>query len=431
MNILVLAGDIPATTNMPGSPRLFNLCRGLSQRHRLTLVTQSRSHERYQCFLDDPAAEGVFKDIVILPNPPAPGWCGQQVHRLRQEAYFVTRYRSPEYYAEQCQKIRDMVVQGAIDLLYVDGSSMAQYVMNTGPTRPAIIDLHDCGTLLISRTMHVQERWLRRLALYAETRSIARVERSLSRVFRLIITNSRVDEAFFKTLDPSANTLTIGNGVDCEFFHPAHGGTDMSKLIFTGVMNYGPNEDAAIYFCDAILPLVQERHPYVQFWVVGKDPTEKVRVLAQRAGVHVAGGVPDIRPYLQTAGIFVCPIRYGAGIKNKLLAALAMQKAVVATRQSIEGLDLREDEDLLIADAPEQFAAKVMRLLEDPAYAKRLGQNGQAFVAGKYSWESSAKLLEDTLRGVVSHYQTDNGWLARDRLLGTHDSTQAQPRSRR
>lgn len=209
-------------------------------------------------------------------------------------------------------------------------------------------------------------------------------------------------------LDPSANTLTIVNGVDSEFFHPNSGEIDMSKLIFTGVMNYGPNEDAAIYFCEAILPLIQKRYPHVQFWVVGKDPTEKVQALTLRSGTHVTGGVPDIRPHLQTAGIFVCPIRYGAGIKNKVLAALAMQKAVVATRCSIDGLDLRENEDLLIADTPEEFAAKVIRLLQDPDFAKRLGQNGREFVADKYSWNSSVKLLEDTLMGAMTTCKTVN-----------------------
>lgn len=85
-----------------------------------------------------------------------------------------------------------------------------------------------------------------------------------------------------------------------------------------------------------------------------------------------------------------------------------MQKAVVATRLSIEGLDLRENKDLLIADSAEEFAVKVMRLLRDPDYAKRLGQRGQALVRSKYSWASSAKLLDDTLHGVVNRYENLN-----------------------
>jgi glycosyltransferase involved in cell wall biosynthesis len=175
----------------------------------------------------------------------------------------------------------------------------------------------------------------------------------------------------------------------------------MAKLVFTGVMDYGPNEDAAAFFAEAILPLIQERHPHVQFWVVGKDPTERVRALAARPGVHVTGGVPDVRPYLRSAGVFVCPLRFGAGVKNKLLAALAMNKAVVATRLSAEGLDLRDNRDLLIADAPAEFAAKVVQLMGDADLARQLGQTGQATVKEKYSWEHSARMLEDALRSVV------------------------------
>jgi glycosyltransferase involved in cell wall biosynthesis len=218
-------------------------------------------------------------------------------------------------------------------------------------------------------------------------------------MFSVIIVNSEVDNSFLKKLDSSANTLTIGNGVDCEFFSPKDGDKDdISKLIFTGVMNYGPNEDAAIYFCEAILPRIQERFPHVEFWVVGQEPSEKVQGLGRRPGVHVTGSVPDMRPYLESAGIFVCPLRYGAGVKNKLLAALAMRKAVVATSLSMEGLGLRNNQDLLVADEPEQFAEKIVTLLENPDYAKGLGQSGQEFVRKKYSWESSSELLENALQ---------------------------------
>jgi glycosyltransferase involved in cell wall biosynthesis len=166
-------------------------------------------------------------------------------------------------------------------------------------------------------------------------------------------------------------------------------------------MDYGPNEDAAIHFAENILPLIQQRQPEVQFWVVGKDPTERVRALADRPGVHVTGGVPDVRPYLGKAGLFVCPLRYGTGVKNKLLAALAMQKPVVATRRSLDGLELRENEDLLVADEPAEFAAKVVQLIENPGQARRLARTGRAFVGDTYSWESSGKALEDVLLGAV------------------------------
>ncbi len=377
MNILVLGSEIPATSSMPGSPRLFSLCRRLSVRHRLTLVAFSSSPERYESFRNDPTVAGVFTQIMVLPEAPAYSWWRQQVHRLRQEASFVTRSRTPAYFAAQCRTIRDVCARANFDVVYADGLPVSQYIMEAELQCPAIIDLHDCFTLLFSRTMKAEPRWLRRMAHYAEFRSIARLERSLSRVFSRIITNSSVDEAYLKTLDPAANTLTIGNGVDSAFFSPSGAEPDMAKLVFTGVMDYSPNEDAAVYFGEDILPLIREHHPDVQFWVAGKDPTERIRAMA------------------------ACPLRFGAGVKNKLLAALAMSKAVVATRLSVEGLDLREGEDLLLADEPAEFAAKVIQLIKNPESARQLGKTGQAAVKAKYSWEHSAKLLEDALRSVV------------------------------
>src|SRR4029077_17945538 len=121
MNIMVLSGNVPATAGMAGSPRLFNRCRFLSRQHRLTLVTRTRTQERYADFLNDPATADVFDEVVLLPGPPDPGWWGQQHHRLRHEAHFVTRWRTPSHHAAQYQRIRDAFVRGAYDLLYVDG----------------------------------------------------------------------------------------------------------------------------------------------------------------------------------------------------------------------------------------------------------------------------------------------------------------------
>ncbi len=401
MNILVLSFDLPATNSMPGSPRLFNLCRALSREHRLTLMAFSRSPERYQALCDDPVAAGVFERIIVLPNPPAPEWWGTQVHRLRREVHFVTRYRHARYHAELSRRIRDEFLAGGFDVFYADTVLMGQYVMDSGLDRPAIIDLHDCLTLLFDRTMRMERHWLRKLGRYLTVRSMARVERSLSRAFSTVITNSQVDGDYLKSIAPAAHTLTIGNGVDTAYFSPAATAGDPRQLIFTGVMDYGPNEDAALHFAENILPLIQQRRPDAEFWVVGKNPTERVRRLSTRPGVHVTGGVPDVRPYLAQAGVFVCPLRYGTGVKNKLLAALAMRKPVVATPRSLEGLELREHEHLLVADEPAAFAARVVQLMGDADLAGRLAESGRSFVERRYSWDSSAKELEEVLERAV------------------------------
>src|SRR5262249_2193968 len=220
--------------------------------------------------------------------------------------------------------------------------------------------------------------------------------------FPLIIVNSKVDEAFLRKLDPLANILTITNGVDTEFFSAKQGWEFSEKLVFCGVMNYGPNEDAVIYFCDEIFPLILQRCPNAEFWAVGKDPSPRVQSLSGRTGVQITGGVDDIRPYVQSAGVFVCPLRYGSGIKNKILVAMAMQRPVVSTSIGVEGLEAQDNQDLLIADTPADFATKVVYLLRNSDCAEYLGQKGQSLVRYRYSWRSKARSLEDALLPLLS-----------------------------
>jgi glycosyltransferase involved in cell wall biosynthesis len=312
----------------------------------------------------------------------------------------ATRYLHPEYHRRVRAAVQDLVRREGIELVYVDGLRMTQYVEAT-PETPAVADVHDSGTLLLRRMARLEKRVLRRVLLHLEAMSEARWEQTLGRLFSLVITNSTVDEEVIKKLSPSARTLTIGNGVDSEFFTPTGGGSNPARLIFTGVMNYGPNEDAAVHFGEAILPLVRRLYPEAEFWVVGEQPTPRVRALAGQPGVHVTGGVADVRPYLESAGVFVCPLRYGSGVKNKVLAALCMGKPVVATRLSLEGLDLRENRDLLVADGPADFAKKVVELAKDPARAGLLAQSGQEFVRQRYSWSARAARLDDALRSLV------------------------------
>ena len=400
MKILVLAPDIPATSRMPGSPRLFSLCRELSRLHELILVTYCSSHERYQSFLNDVTTSQVFTRVDVLPAPPSASWWGQQWHRVHLAAHFETRYRHAAYFKSVRDRIGVLCRQDRIDLIYVDILPMTQYIDQEKDV-PAIVDLHDSLTLL-SRTMLQTERgWRNRLSAYLGLISIQNLERSLGKTFDLIMTNSVVDEKVIKELSATLNTLTVTNGVDMEYFSPDTSMAEENKIVFTGVMGYAPNEDAAMYFVKDIFPLVKAKRPQVQFWIVGSEPSVRVKALTGISGIHVTGKVDDIRPYVRSATVFVCPLRVGSGVKNKILAAMAMQKATVATSMSIDGLDLAENREVLLADDPQDFADKVVRLLTDQKAAQQLGANGLARVQAQYSWGAMAKVLETAIQSIM------------------------------
>jgi glycosyltransferase involved in cell wall biosynthesis len=401
MKILVLSPDVPATSRMPGSPRLFSLCRELSRLHELFLVTYCSSHERYQSFLNDATTSHVFTRVEVLPDPPPARWWGQQWHRVHLAAHFETRYRHAAYFKSIRDRIGGLCFQERIELIYVDILPMTQYIDGKKGI-PAIVDLHDSLTLL-SRTMLKAKRgWRNRLSVYLGLISVQHLERSLGKTFDLIMTNSVVDENVIKELSTTLNTLTITNGVDMEYFSPDTSVAEEDKIVFTGVMGYAPNEDAALHFVEDILPLVRAKRPEVQFWIVGSEPSERVKALTRISGVHVTGKVDDVRPYVRSATVFVCPLRVGSGVKNKILAAMAMQKATVATSMSIDGLDLADNREVLLADDPQDFAGKVVRLLTDQKTAQQLGVNGLARVQGQYSWGAMGKELETAIQSMMA-----------------------------
>ena len=267
---------------------------------------------------------------------------------------------------------------------------------------------HDSLTLLYSRLVEGEKQLLRKIALYPGKRGMAKLEQSLNKFCDLVITNSKVDEEVIKRLSPLGHTLTITNGVDVDYFSSGAESECADKLIFTGVMDYEPNEDAALYFGKEIFPLVKKKFPAAEYWVVGSGPSPALLSLASQPGIHVTGRVDDVRPYLQTASIFVCPLRYGAGMKNKVLAAMAMCKAIVATPLSLEGIDVRFGQEVLIADSAEEFARQVGSLLSDKKLVRRLCEAGRKLVQEKYSWSARGLMLESSLRTVAAQHGDTN-----------------------
>jgi len=197
--------------------------------------------------------------------------------------------------------------------------------------------------------------------------------------------------------------MTITNGVDMDFFSPLQGSTvDPDMIVFTGVMGYAPNEDAVVHFSHEIFPLIKAQRPKAQFWIVGKSPSQIVQDLAGCPGIHVTGEVEDVRPFIRSAAVVVCPLRVGAGVKNKMLIAMAMQKAIVATSLSIEGLDVAENREVLLANDAQAFASKVVHLLTHPEEAQRVGMNGFRRVQERYSWSAMGKAMETAIESVMA-----------------------------
>jgi glycosyltransferase involved in cell wall biosynthesis len=179
----------------------------------------------------------------------------------------------------------------------------------------------------------------------------------------------------------------VPNGVDTEFFRLGTEAERPLELLFTGAMNYAPNADGVAHFCAEILPRIRAVVPDVSLSVVGRDPPPRIQSLA-RGGVTITGTVPDVRPWMNRAAVFVVPLRVGGGTRLKILEALASGRAVVSTSLGCEGLDVKHGDNILVADTPAAFADAVVRCLRDPGLRRELGARGRALVEQRYRWDA-------------------------------------------
>jgi sugar transferase (PEP-CTERM/EpsH1 system associated) len=193
----------------------------------------------------------------------------------------------------------------------------------------------------------------------------------------------------------------VQTGVDTGFFEPAPTPAGSRALVFTGSMDWLPNEDAMLYFCRDVLPRIRAQEPHVSLSIVGRAPTPAVARLAQEAGVSVTGRVDDVRPYMAESAVYVVPLRIGGGTRLKIFEAMAMGKAVVSTTVGAEGLPVHDGEHLLLADDSESFASAVVRLLRDDDRRRSLEAAARTLVVEHYDWAAVAGDLDRALTRVA------------------------------
>jgi glycosyltransferase involved in cell wall biosynthesis len=258
----------------------------------------------------------------------------------------------------------------------------AEYVLQQ---RAANNDLRHAGSFLAGGYSAIQWRRLR----WFEARTMALSD--------LTLCVSEVDAAALQVIAPDRPLVVAPNGVDVSFYSPEGVPRERPRfdVIFSGSMDYRPNIDAANWLVGAVWPLVKrEQDPRrsrpLRLALLGRNPTTEITGLVRHSGVTVTGSVADDRPYFAGATVYVVPMRYGGGIRLKLLNALAMGCAIVSTTAGIEGVDVRHDEHLLIADTAEEFVAAIGRLLDDAELRSRLSAAGRAYVREHFDWASIA-----------------------------------------
>jgi glycosyltransferase involved in cell wall biosynthesis len=215
---------------------------------------------------------------------------------------------------------------------------------------------------------------------------------------------SRRDRAV--VLGHASRATVVPNGVDSDYWARRHAEPEGDYLLFTGVMDYRPNEDAALFLVERLLPEIRRAAPHVKVMIAGRNPSPVLLRAASRAdGVTVTGFVDDLRPYMERALMFLAPMRIASGMQNKLLEAMAMELSVVTTEVAADGLRVEGEGDppVVVADSPQGCADAVVRMLRDRAARRRMGTAGRAYVLSHFNWERSAAILETMCLEAAMH----------------------------
>jgi len=399
-----MGGLWPSTTG--GRVRSLQIVSALCRHHSVTLVTTHGPG-------DDP--EGLARQlpdchqVVSIPyDVPKRGSSSfpLTVARSWLSSYPVDlwKWRVDEVRGQ----VQAIVDKDQIDLIVCDFLFAAANVPLGGQV-PVVLFEHNVEHLIWKRLSALERNPFRKLLLEIEWRKLRDNETELCHIADLTIAVSDEDRLRLAAMAPGAAIGAIPTGVDTSYFRPAGRPQIPGRLVFSGSMDWHPNEDAVIYFGEAILPRIRERFNGASFVIVGRNPTHKLRDAAVRLDMIVTGTVDDVRPHLDEAAVYVVPLRAGSGTRMKIFEALGMAKAVVSTTVGAEGLALTDQKEFVAADDPDEFAHAVVHLLLDDRRRHALGDAGRALVVERYSWDQVARAFDALCEQARKQRRTARG----------------------
>jgi sugar transferase (PEP-CTERM/EpsH1 system associated) len=389
-------GLVPPDTG--GKIRSYNILRQLAKHHQVSFFSFYAAHE------DNIHGElgQIFQRVIQIPLdlPPAKGageFLDYAAHLFSREPYNLAKYCRPEVH----NKLRALLQEETYDVILCDFLVAAGAIPWDFPC-PKVLFTHNVESVIWQRHYEVSRNPLWKALSWHEWKRMAAAERRyLQKADHVIAVSENDRDAFVKFLDPQKVTVTQ-TGADTEFFQPSGDQAIPNSLVFTGSMDWLPNEDGIFYFANEIFPLILAKAPDASLCVVGRKPSRRLRELASRVpNIQLTGWVEDVRPYLAQCAVCIVPLRIGGGTRLKIFEAMSMGKVVVSTSIGAEGLPVKNGEHLLLADGSASFAESTLRLLGNASQRAQIGQAARRLVEENYSWATVSKGFAQVLENVV------------------------------
>lgn len=409
MNVLWLAHAVPYPPKAGFLSRSYHLLRELARRQEVDLVAFVQEPWVRTLFpsletgLDESRrALGEFcRTVAFVPIDRLVGRWGKQRTALRAllggSTYTASWLVSPGGRAV----VRKAVETSRCDVVHFDHIGLAPYrPLSNGI--PATLTHHNIESHMMLRRSDNTRNPLARGYFRHEGQKLRSYERRVADRFATHITCSELDAQRFREIVPKANIVVVPNGVDGEYFAPAGCEVRPNSVVFVGTMNWYPNVHAVAYLLREVWPGLKARVPGATLDIAGSNPPDSIIQLARSLpDVTVHGYLPDVRPLIDSAAVFACPIQDGGGTKLKILDAFAMRKCVVAHPIACEGIDVAPGSNVVLASSPEEFIGAISSLLSDGDRRTALGRAARELVESRYSYREFGARFSDALESAA------------------------------
>jgi len=397
VKVLWLNAGLLLPLDKGGKLRTWHLMRHLARTHDITYLSFADSS---QTQADRDGMREVCSVLETVPRTDA----AKGTLRFYVDAagyvvdplpYAVAKYRSDDYAA----RVRRLLDEGTFDAVVCDFLVPAANLPASLPI-PSVLFTHNVEAEIWRRHTEAASNPFSRVLLGQQWKRMLRFEGDVLSRFDLVLAVSDADRQTFGRLYPDALRSpihTVQTGVDTSYFTPSPGSERHAHLVFTGSMDWLPNEDGMLYFVRDILPRVRQVEPDVTLSIIGRAPTPSVRRLSEQAGIEVTGRVEDVRPHVAAGDVYIVPLRIGGGTRLKIFEAMSMAKAVVSTTVGAEGLPVTPGRDIVIADEPARFAQAIVHLIRDTEARHRIEEAARRLVVERYDWAAVAHDFEDAL----------------------------------
>jgi glycosyltransferase involved in cell wall biosynthesis len=389
MKVLIIDEEVPWPLDTGKRLRSYNLLQRLQRDHSIT----------YLCY-GAPAA--VLPDcpnvtIITLPSPVLEQkgilfYWSLLTNLLSPRPYIVDRH----YSGALADKASSLVATGDFDLLHCEWTPYTENILSLFGKIPTVLSAHNVEAQIWERYYQTEVNPAKKAYIYLQWQKLLRYEAAAAQRYTAVSTVSEPDSNIFIKQYGCRQVQVVPNGVDEQYFSPVSTELQSGSMVFTGSMDWRPNQDGVRYFIEEVFPLILQKTPSATFTIVGRKPPLWLVELAERTnGVTVTGTVDDVRPYIARSALYVVPLRVGGGSRLKILEAFAMNKIVLSTSVGAEGLDVEENVHILLRDTAEAMADTACQILADQERFARLGDAGRDLILQHYTWDAIARVMDN------------------------------------